>query len=91
MWVYYILVYNICDLVLLLQLGDHDNDGGFLLPRHVPEVVHRVHHGTLRSDEHLAFATVTLRREDRFLVFMTTLITELSQILTFQPFCGPSV
>lgn len=50
-------------LVLLLQLGDHDDDGGLLLPGHLPEVIHRVHHGTLRGDERLLVAEVTLRQE----------------------------
>lgn len=50
-------------LVLLLQLGDHNDDRRLLLPRHLPEVIHSVDHGTLSGDERLVVAEVTLRQE----------------------------
>lgn len=50
------LILLVCYLVLLLQFGDHDDGGRLLLPRHLPEVVHRVHHGALRGDESLLIA-----------------------------------
>lgn len=37
-------------LVVLLQPRNHDDDTAPLLPHHVPEVSHGVHHGPLGSD-----------------------------------------
>lgn len=48
-------------LLLLLQLGDHDNGGGSLLPHHFPEVMHGVEHGALGSDVGARCTVVTLR------------------------------
>lgn len=38
-------------LVVLLQLGQHDDDAAPLLPHHVPEVTHRVQHRPLGGNE----------------------------------------
>lgn len=38
-------------LVVLLQLGQHDDDAAPLLPHHVPEVPRRVQHRPLGGDE----------------------------------------
>ena len=47
-------------LLFFLQLGEHDNSRGSLLPHHVPEVAHRVHHGALGGDEHFICSVVSL-------------------------------
>lgn len=52
-------------LVLLLQLGDHDDDGRLLLPGHLPEVVNRVDHRTLCGNEGFLMSEVTLRSEEQ--------------------------
>lgn len=50
-------------LVLLLQFGYHDNNWWLLLPGHLPEVIHRVHHRTLSGDVRLIVPQVTLQNE----------------------------
>lgn len=50
-------------LVLLLQFGYHDNNWWLLLPGHLPEVIHCVHHRTLSGDVRLIVPQITLQNE----------------------------
>lgn len=51
-------------LIVLLQFGEHDDDAAPLLPYHVPEVPHCVHHWPLGGDEGSLSSFIALRAKE---------------------------
>lgn len=49
------------DLIFLLEICDHNYDGGSLLPHHPPEVAHRVHSWALCCNVGSLFISITLK------------------------------
>lgn len=52
---------RVCDLVVVVEAGQHDDDGRVLLPHHPPEVIHRLFHGRLGRYVTLRVTLVALK------------------------------